>query len=105
MLYPVFYMRNSQGVCLCLNEMGLVLRHTFPLRRKVLGWDSAGGTVTHNLTLFYRIGILFDLEMGYAFVSFASEVSFWSSGKREGQVFQSVGGSLSILISLTGVSS
>lgn len=30
---------------------------------------------------------------------FSSEVSFWRAGKREGQLFQSVGGSLSTLIS------
>lgn len=70
----------------------------------MLGWDSAGGTVTHNLTLFYRIGILFDMEIDYAFVRFSSEVSFWGAGKK-GQLFQSVGGSRSTLISLTGVSS
>ena len=67
----------------------------------MLGWDSAGGTVTHNLKLFYRIGILLDLEMGYAFVSFSSEVSFWRAGKRGGQLFQSVGDSLSTLEDLS----
>ena len=45
--------------------------------KKGVGWDSAGGTVTHNLTIFYRIGVLFDLDIGYTFVSFSSEVSFW----------------------------
>lgn len=41
----------------------------------MLGWDSAGGTVTHNLTLL-QDSVLFDLDMGYAFVNFSSAVSF-----------------------------
>lgn len=59
----------------------------------MLGWDSAGGTVTHNLTMVFclflnKIGALFDLHVNYAFVSFSSEVPFWRTGKREGQLFQ-----------------
>lgn len=48
--------------------------------KKGVGWDSAGGTVTHNLTIFYRIGVLSDLYISYTFVSFSSKVSFWRIG-------------------------
>lgn len=40
------------------------------------------------------------MEFDYAFVRFSSEVSFWGAGKK-GQVFQSVGGSLCPLYSLS----
>lgn len=40
--------------------------------------------------------MLFDLDIGYTFVSFSSEVPFWRIGKG-GQLFQTAGGSLSLL--------
>lgn len=80
------------------------LRHTFPLRRKVLGWDSAGGTVTHNFTLFYRIDILLDLEMGYAFVKFF-QCNFFLESRKERRTALPKHRRFSTLISLTEVSS
>lgn len=48
----VYYIRIRQDMCLSLNQnQHHFIKTHICFEGKVLGWDSAGGSVIHNLTL------------------------------------------------------